>query len=103
MKAFTLLHLCSDMLFGKRSKPVFYIALIAYLCTKSEVAISTLKEEYLLRDVDATFRCILNVQQRLEHSRLVFIAFAGCHLLHVNRDERSTFLWNGIEIVSARA
>ena len=39
----------------------------------------------------------------LEHSRLVFIAFAGCHLLHINRDERSTFLWNGIEIVSARA
>ena len=48
MKAFALLHLCSDMLFGKRSKPVFYIALIAYLGTKSEVAISTLKEEYLL-------------------------------------------------------
>ena len=48
MKAFSLLHLCSDMLFGKRSKPVFYIALIAHLGTKSEVAISTLKEEYLL-------------------------------------------------------
>ncbi|CUQ29656.1 Uncharacterised protein [Segatella copri] len=48
MKAFALLHLCSDMLFGKRSKPVFNIALIAHLGTKSEVAISTLKEEYLL-------------------------------------------------------
>ena len=48
MKAFALLHLCSDMLFAKRSKPVFNIALIAHLGTKSEVAISTLKEEYLL-------------------------------------------------------
>ena len=65
MKAFALLHLCSDMLFGKRSKPVFHIALIAHLGTKSEVAISTLKEKNLLRDVDATLRCILNVQQRL--------------------------------------
>ena len=103
MKAFALLHFRSNALLGKRGKPVFHIPLIAHLGTETEVAIGTLEEIKFFRDIDATLIYIIHVEQRLEHTRLVFRILIGSHLLQIHRDKSCTFLRNGIEVIAARA
>ena len=102
MEALAFLYFRCDMLLGKRSEPVFHITLAADLGTETEVSISTFEKVHLFGYVDSTLVYIIHMKQGFKHARLVFRMNIGSHLLHIHRNNSSTFLRNGIEIVAAR-